>query len=159
MPVSHLWILSEEYENWDFKMYTSALTAINWLTLCLLAQSAASLHRPVTAPGLVGKGLNHTITRSNTNKRQSVPATHLFTTNTQCIKHCMLLLLLSLESPQSRPHSHTPRKPPVEAALLKSPQLRPHWLLLIYSFQFRSAFHATPAHHRHCFRHGYLWSS
>ena len=61
-----------------------------------------------------------------------MPATHLFTTNTQCIKHCMLLLLLSLESPQSRPHGHTPRKPPVEAALLKSPRL-------IWAFKLRLA--------------------
>jgi len=38
---------------------------------------------------------------------------------------------------------------------LKSPQSRPHWLLLIYSLQFKSAFRAAPARHRHCFRHGH----
>jgi len=38
--------------------------------------------------------------------------------------------------------------------ILESPQSRPHWLLLLYSFQFRSALRATPARHRHCFRHG-----
>ena len=37
---------------------------------------------------------------------------------------------------------------------LESSQSRPHWLLLIYSFQFRSVFRAAPARHRHCFPHG-----
>jgi len=38
------------------------------------------------------------------------------------------------------------RKPPDEAALLVT--------YLHYSFLFRSAFSATPARRRHCFRHG-----
>ena len=51
-----------------------------------------------------------------------------------------------LESPQSR-------KLPIEAALLESPQWRPHWLLVIDSLQFRSAFCVAPAYHRHYFHH------
>jgi len=47
------------------------------------------------------------------------------------------------------------RQLPVKAALLESPQSRPHWLLLIYSFQFRSAFCAVPARHQQCFPHGH----
>jgi len=35
----------------------------------------------------------------------------------------------------------------------RKPQSRPHWLLLIQS---RSAFHAAPARHRHCFRHRHI---
>ena len=37
------------------------------------------------------------------------------------------------------------RTPPVEATLLENAQLRPHWLLHIYSFQFTSAAHAVAA--------------
>jgi len=64
-----------------------------------------------------------------------------------------------LESPQSRKpaveatllESPQSRKLPIEAALPESPQWRPHWLLLIYSFQFRSSFRVAPARHRHYF--------
>jgi len=44
------------------------------------------------------------------------------------------------------------RKPPLQS--------RPHWLLLIYSFQFRSAFHAAPLRQPitdTASRHGRLW--
>jgi len=49
-----------------------------------------------------------------------------------------------------------------KSQLLESPQTRPHWLLLIYSFQFRSAARAVPARaaptsvaHLHCCRYGF----
>jgi len=32
----------------------------------------------------------------------------------------------------------------------------PHWLLFIYSFQFRSAFRASASRHRHCVRHRHI---